>query len=88
MNRALIYLLKSNYDGAAGIYQEALTLKPNDPLAYYCLAVLAARQKDEATMGENLRRAVQLDRKFAQRAVEDLEFMDMAHSKTFLEVLR
>lgn len=88
MNRALIYLLKSNYDGAAGIYQEALTLKPNDPLAYYCLAVVAARQKDEARMGENLRRAVQLDRKFAQRAVEDLEFMDMARTKTFVEVLK
>ncbi|UOG76782.1 tetratricopeptide repeat protein [Hymenobacter tibetensis] len=88
MNRALIFLLKSNYPGAHNIYQEALTLKPNDPLAYYCLAVVAARQKDEAQMGENLRHAVQLDRKFAQRAVEDLEFMDMARTKTFLEVLR
>ncbi|MBO0356704.1 hypothetical protein J0X19_01985 [Hymenobacter sp. BT186] len=70
------------------MYQEALTLQPNDPLAYYCLAVVAARQKDEARMGENLRRAVQLDRKFAQRAVEDLEFMDMARTKTFVEVLK
>ncbi|WP_331144775.1 tetratricopeptide repeat protein [Hymenobacter sp.] len=88
MNRALIFLLKSNYAGAHNIYEDALKLKPNDPLAYYCLAVVAARQKDEAQVGENLRRAVQLDRKFAQRAVEDLEFMDMARSKTFLEVLR
>ncbi|MBC8084574.1 MAG: tetratricopeptide repeat protein [Hymenobacter sp.] len=88
MNRALIFLLKSNYAGAHNIYEQALLLKPNDPLAYYCLAVVAARQKDEAQMGANLRRAVQLDRKFAQRAVEDLEFMDMARSKTFVEVLR
>ena len=88
MNRALIYLLKSNYDGATGIYQEALALKPNDPLAYYCLAVVAARQKDEATMGQHLRRAVQLDRKFASRAVEDLEFMDFSRGKVFLETLR
>ncbi|WBO85689.1 tetratricopeptide repeat protein [Hymenobacter yonginensis] len=88
MNRALIYLLKGNYDGAAGIYQEALTLQPNDPLAYYCLAVVAARQKDEAKLGENLRRAVQLDRKYANRAVEDLEFMDYASGKVFLETLR
>lgn len=88
MNRALIYLLKGNYDGAAGIYQEALTLQPNDPLAYYCLAVVAARQKNEAAMGENLRRAVQIDRKFANRAVEDLEFMDYAGGKVFLETLR
>ena len=88
MNRALIFLLKSNYAGAHNIYEEALKLKPNDPLAYYCLAVVAARQKDEAQMGQHRRRAVQLDRKFAQRAVEDLEFMDLARSKTFLEVLR
>ncbi|SHL85092.1 TPR repeat-containing protein [Hymenobacter psychrotolerans DSM 18569] len=88
MNRALIYLLKGNYPGATGIYQEALALKPNDPLAYYCLAVVAARQKDEAQMGQNLRRAVQLDRKFASRAVEDLEFAEYAKGKVFLEVLR
>jgi tetratricopeptide (TPR) repeat protein len=88
MNKALIYVLKGNYDGAAGIYQEALTIKPNDPLAYYSLAVVAARAKDEAQMGQHLRRAVQLDRTFAQRAVEDLEFRDYASSKTFLEALR
>ncbi|MCB2410644.1 tetratricopeptide repeat protein [Hymenobacter lucidus] len=88
MNRGLIYLLKSNYDGAANIYQEALTIKPNDPLAYYCLAIVAARAKDEAQVGQYLRRAVQLDRTYAQRAVEDLEFRDYASSKMFLEVLR
>jgi len=88
MNKALIYLLKGNYEGANGIYQEALMLKPNDPLAYYCLAVVAARQKDESLMGQHLRRAIQLDRKFAGRAVEDLEFMDYARGKVFLEVLR
>jgi tetratricopeptide (TPR) repeat protein len=88
MNRALVYLLKGNNEGAASIYQEALALKPNDPLAYYCLAVIAARQKDETLMSQHLRRAVQLDRKFAGRAVEDLEFMDYARGKAFLEVLR
>ncbi|SHI84263.1 TPR repeat-containing protein [Hymenobacter daecheongensis DSM 21074] len=88
MNKALIYLLKGNYDGAAGIYQEALALKPNDARAYYSLAVVAARAKDEAQLGPNLRRAIQLDRAFAQRAVEDLEFRDYAGSKMFLEVLR
>ncbi|GAA3927886.1 hypothetical protein GCM10022406_12010 [Hymenobacter algoricola] len=88
MNKALIYVLKGNYDGAAGIYQEALALKPNDALAYYSLAVVAARARDEAQVGQNLRRAIQLDRTFAQRAVEDLEFRDLAGTKMFLEVLR
>ncbi|GAA3997040.1 hypothetical protein GCM10022408_04610 [Hymenobacter fastidiosus] len=88
MNKALIYLLKGNYDGAASIYQEALALKPDDPLAYYTLAVVAARAKNEAQVGQQLRRAIQLDRAFAQRAVEDLEFRDYAGSKMFLEALR
>ncbi|MBC6992030.1 tetratricopeptide repeat protein [Hymenobacter sp. BT491] len=88
MNRGLIYLLKDNYPGAAKFYQEALVLKPNDPMAYYCLAVIAARTKNEAEMGQQLRRAVQVDRAFAQRAVEDLEFRDFASSKTFLEAVR
>jgi tetratricopeptide (TPR) repeat protein len=88
MNKALIYLSKENYDGAVQIYQQALAAKPNDPLAYYCLAVVAARAQREADMGQNLRRAVQLDRSYAQKAVEDLEFRSYATSKTFTEALR
>ncbi|MCC2545220.1 tetratricopeptide repeat protein [Hymenobacter sp. BT175] len=88
MNRAVIYLLKQNYEGAAGIYREALTIRPNDPLAYYCLAVTAARAKQEGEVAQNLRRAIQLDRSFANRAVEDLEFREYAGTKMFIEVLR
>ncbi|MBG8555413.1 tetratricopeptide repeat protein [Hymenobacter guriensis] len=88
MNRALVYLLKDNPAGAATIYQEALQIKPNDPLAYYCLAIIAARQQDAATMGLHLRRAVQLDRSFAQRAVEDLEFREFAGNRAFVEALK
>jgi tetratricopeptide (TPR) repeat protein len=88
MNRALIYVLKENYDGAAEIYHKALTIKPNDPMAYYCLAVVAARAQREGDVGQYLRHAVQLDRNYAQRAVEDLEFRSYAGSKMFVEALR
>ncbi|GAB2952691.1 hypothetical protein GCM10027048_17360 [Hymenobacter coalescens] len=88
MNKALIYLMKENYDGAAQIYQQALEVKPNDPMAYYCLAVVAARAQRDADVGQYLRRAVQLDRAFAQKAVEDLEFRAYASSKIFTEALR
>jgi tetratricopeptide (TPR) repeat protein len=88
MNKALIYMMKENYEGAAQIYQEALTIKPNDPLAYYCLAVLAARQQRDGDLGQYLRRAVQIDRSYAQKAVEDLEFRSYATSKVFTEALR
>jgi tetratricopeptide (TPR) repeat protein len=88
MNLALIYLIKQNYDGAMKLYQEALAQKPNDALAYYCMAVVAARARDENLVGTHLRQAVNLDRAFAQRAVEDLEFSGYTSSKSFLEALR
>lgn len=88
MNRALIHLLKDDHAGAARLYQEALSLQPNDPQAYYCLAIGAARAQDELLMSQHLRRAVQLDRAYADRAVGDLEFRRYARSKPFLEALR
>ncbi|WP_165963592.1 tetratricopeptide repeat protein [Hymenobacter radiodurans] len=88
MNLALIYLIKQNYDGATTLYQEALSIKPDDAMAYYCLAVVAARARNESLLGERLRQAVALDRAYAQRAVEDLEFSSYTNSKTFLEALR
>ncbi|RIY09733.1 tetratricopeptide repeat protein [Hymenobacter rubripertinctus] len=88
MNRALIYVLKGNYPGAADIYQQAIALRPQDPLLYYCLAVVAARQQNESAAAMHLRHAVSLDRTYANRAVEDLEFRDFAKGKPFLEALR
>ncbi|MDU0369078.1 tetratricopeptide repeat protein [Hymenobacter endophyticus] len=88
MNRALIYVLKGNYTGAADIYAQAIALRPQDPLVYYCLAIVAARQQNEPAMAMHLRRAVSLDRTFANRAVEDLEFREYAKGKQFMESLR
>ncbi|MCC3159427.1 tetratricopeptide repeat protein [Hymenobacter sp. 15J16-1T3B] len=88
MNKALIYLTKENYEGAADIYNQALALRPNDAQAYYCLAVVAARAQRPGDVGQYLRRAVQLDRSYAQRAVEDLEFREYATNKVFTEALR
>ena len=49
---------------------------------------VSARAKNVVLLGQQLRRAVELDRTFANRAVEDLEFREYAGSKTFLEALR
>lgn len=88
MNKALIYLMKGNYDGAVDIYNQALAVRPNDAQAYYSLAVVAARAQRPGDVGQFLRRAVQLDRSYAQRAVEDLEFREYATNKVFTEALR
>ncbi len=74
MNLGLSYLLKENYEGAEDYYQKALAKKPNDALAYYSLAVIGARTKNEQQLEQNLRRAVNTDRSFIEKAINDLEF--------------
>ena len=61
---------------------------PTAAAPVYGLAVVAARQKNEAAAGTLLKQAVALDRSYAQRAVEDLEFQDYAQGKAFREALR
>jgi tetratricopeptide (TPR) repeat protein len=74
MNLGLSYLLKENYEGAERFYGRALELKPKDALAYYCLALIGARTQNEQMLEQNLRSAVQADKAFVQRAIEDTEF--------------
>ena len=50
--------------------------------------MVAARRKEEVAVGSFLRQAVLLDRSYAQRAVEDLEFQDYTQGKVFREALR
>ena len=88
LNTGLIYVLKGGYDAAADAYKAAQQLRPTAAAPLYGQAVVAARQKNETVLGELLRQAVALDRSYAQRAVEDLEFQDYAQSKTFREALK
>ena len=88
LNRALILLGRENYDGALDQYRLAQALRPTAAAPLYGFAVVAARQKNEAAVGNYLKQVVALDRTYAQRAVEDLEFQDYAGSKVFREALR
>ena len=88
LNRGLILLGREGYDQALEQYRLAQTLRPQAAAPVYGQAVVAARQKDEATVGTLLKQAVALDRSYAQRAVEDLEFQDYAQGKVFQEALR
>ena len=74
MNQALVLVQKTGYDLAADQYRLALSRRPQAAAPHYGLAVAAARRHDEATMAEELRQAVQLDRNLATQATEDLEF--------------
>jgi tetratricopeptide (TPR) repeat protein len=74
MNLGLSYLLKENYEGARQYYEKALYLKEEDPLAHYSLAVVRAREQNEAAVLIHLRRAIQRDRSYMERAFDDPEF--------------
>lgn len=88
LNRALIEVGREHYELAQEQYHLAQTLRPTAAAPLYGLAVVAARQKDEAAAGSLLKQAVALDRSYAQRAVEDLEFQDYAQGKVFKDALR
>jgi len=74
MNLGLSYLLKENYEGAQRFYTQALEQKPNDPLAFYSLALIGARTRNEQMLEQNLRRAVKGDSSFMEKAINDREF--------------
>lgn len=74
MNLGLSYMLKENYEGAERFYTRALELKPDDALAYYSMALLGARAQNEALLKHGLYRAIQADRSYMERAIDDPEF--------------
>ena len=88
LNHALILVGRENYPAAQELYRAAQTLRPTAAAPVYGLAVVAARQQEEAAVGTLLRQAVALDRRYAQRAIEDLEFQDYAQGKVFREALK
>ena len=88
MNKGLCYLLKENYEQAPEFYEEALKIKPDDGLANYSLAIIAARTKDENLLGSYLKRAVQTDKSFIRKAIEDLEFKPYLKKEVFRSALK
>jgi len=87
INRGLCYLLKENYDDAAIFYEEALLMKPDDALAHYCQAIIAARINDENLLGFHLQQAVRSDKAYIQKAIEDLEFRPYIRKAFFRSAL-
>ena len=77
-NAALAQILTKDYAKAkttlAGIN------KP-DATTYYLMAVLGARTNNESMINTNLKQAVKLDSKLAQKAADDLEFVNFDLTK-------
>jgi hypothetical protein len=85
---ALANLLKKNFPAAKTGFESVKSASPNDSWAFYASAVTAARLKDAASVSANLKKAVQLDSKLADKAANDLEFMDYASTDDFKNALK
>jgi tetratricopeptide (TPR) repeat protein len=87
-NSALASLLKKDFNTAKAGFANYTAAAPNDAAGYYLAAVTAARQKDEATLTTNLKKAKALSAKFGERAVSDMEFYDYWNSENFKNALK
>ncbi|MDE6134011.1 MAG: hypothetical protein K2F79_00350, partial [Muribaculaceae bacterium] len=77
-NAALAQILTKDYSKAKSTLA---AIDTPDATTYYLMAVLGARTNNESMLNTNLRQAVRLDSKLAQRAVNDLEFANYNLSK-------
>jgi hypothetical protein len=92
-NKSLAYLLDasktgSDYAKAKSACADAIKADEKNAYAYYIMAVIASRMKDEATMIDNLRKATVLDAKLKERAASDLEFLNYLDGAKFKELLK
>lgn len=87
-NAALASLLKKDFNTAKAGFNNYTAAAPNDAAGFYLAAVTAARLKDEASLTTNLKKAKQLNAKFGERAVSDMEFYDYWNSDNFKNALK
>jgi len=88
MNLGLSYLLKENYEGAQAFYNKALELQPNDALANYSLAIIAARTKNEQMLTSHLRQSIKSDNNYTLKAIEDNEFDAYRNVQAYKDAFR
>lgn len=70
-NAALAQILTKDYSKAK---QTLASINNPDATTYYLMAVLGARTNNESMLNTNLRQAIRLDSKLADKARKDLEF--------------
>lgn len=80
-NAALAQLLTKNYN-AADITLKSIQ-KPN-ATTYYLMAIVGARTNNFNNVLNNLQKAVELDKNFAGRALNDLEFAKYQKNQDFI----
>ncbi len=93
-NKALAYLLDASksasgdYSKAKSACADAISADANNAYAYYIMAVISARMKDEKGVTENLCKAASMDAKLKERAATDLEFLAYFDKAAFKDCLK
>lgn len=82
-NAGLCKLLMGDLAGAKTDLEAASRVEPNYALTYYLLAIVGARSSDTNLLTANLKKAVSLDAKLAEKATKDLEFLKYRDNAEF-----
>ncbi len=87
-NAGLCKLLMGDLAGAKTDLESATRVDPNFALTYYVLAIVGARSSDTNLLVSNLKKAVSLDSKLADKAYKDLEFLKYKDNAEFKAALK
>lgn len=87
-NLALANLLSRNFEAAKNGFEAVTAGNDKNAWGYYLSAVTAARLKDEGNLTKNLKRAVQLDSKLTEKALNDVEFLEYQNSENFKNAIK
>jgi tetratricopeptide (TPR) repeat protein len=87
-NAGLCKLLMGDLAGAKTDLESSSRVDPNFALTYYVLAIVGARSSDTNLLVTNLKKAVSLDSKLADKAYKDLEFLKYKDNAEFKAALK
>lgn len=87
-NLGLAQLLNKDFTNAEKSFESAVYINKEDALAYYCSAITAARQANVENIAIQLKEAINLDAKLADKALNDLEFVDYWQNQVFIDALK
>lgn len=87
-NLGLAQLLNKDFTNAEKSFESAAYINKTDALAYYCSAIVASRQGNVENVAIELKEAIKLDAKLADKALNDLEFVNYWQNETFINALK
>ena len=76
------------YEEAIKFYNEELKMNPNYSKAWYNKACALSLMKNKNEMHINLKRAIELDKKYKEKASKDEDFKCYCNDPDFMELVK